>query len=263
MINQILQDKQILITGLLSERSIAYGVAKQCYTYGAKLAFTYQSERFKDRVAKLAQDFNSDLLFPCDVTKEDEVKDLFVNLGNKWSGLDGVLHSIAYSPKEGLSGNFIDNVTHDVYSLSNQITAYSFCLLAKYACNMLKANHGSMVTLTYIGSNCVVPNYNMAGVAKASLESIMRYMAYTLGSDDIRVNAVSAGPIKTLAASGITGFSKILDHVAKTAPLKRNITSTEVGDSVAFLFSHLARGITGEILFVDAGYNIMSTNLTQ
>ena len=256
-----LTGKKILITGLLSDRSIAYGVAKSCKAQGAELAFTYQTERFEQRVKDLAAHFNSELVLKCDVTVDSEIDDLFKVIGQKWNSLDGVLHSIAFSPKEGLTGDFVDNVTRETYRMANDISSYSFSALAKGSRELLTKSGGSLVTLTYLGGERVVPNYNMAGVTKAALEATMRYMAYGLGHDGIRVNAVSAGPIKTLAASGISGFSKILDHVAKTAPLKRNITTEEVGNAAAFLFSSLASGITGEVLYVDAGYNIMASGL--
>lgn len=254
-----LSGKNILITGLLSDRSIAYGVAQACKTQGARLAFTYQNDRFYERTKKLAADFDTDLLFKCDVTNEPEVLQAFADIDKVFQGqLDGVLHSIAYTAKEGLSGSFVNNVTREIYQNSNEISAYSLALLAKHAQHLLAKSHGSMVALTYLGGERVVANYNMAGVAKAALDATMRYIAYDLGAVGIRVNAVSAGPIKTLAASGIAGFSKMLDYAAKNTPLKRNITALEVGNAAAFLFSDLASGITGEILYVDAGYNIMA-----
>lgn len=257
----LLTGKNILITGLLSDRSIAYGVAKACHREGAQLAFTYQSDRFEERVKKLAEAFNGKIFLPCDVSNDHEIEQLFVELGKKWDKLDGVLHSIAFSPKEGLMGDFVENVNREVFRIANDITAYSFSAIAKSARNLLSKANGSLLTLTYLGSEKVVPNYNMAGVAKAALEATTRYIAANLGKDGIRVNAISAGPIKTLAASGISGFGKILDHVAKNAPLKRNITAEEVGNAAAFMFSELSSGITGEILYVDAGYNIMASGL--
>jgi len=257
----ILKDKKILITGLLSNRSIAYGVATACKNQGATLAFTYQEERFKERVTNLAKDFASSIVLPLDVTKDEQFPQLFTQLQQHWDCLDGILHSIAYSPKEGLMGDFVENVTRNTFEIANDISAYSFSALAKAARDLLKQSGGSLLTLSYLGGEKVVPNYNMAGVAKAALESTMRYMAYGMGADGIRVNAISAGPIKTLAASGISGFSRILDHVAQNSPLKRNITAEEVGNAAAFLFSNLASAITGEVLYVDAGYNIMASGL--
>lgn len=250
-----LAGKKILITGLLSDRSIAYGVARACKREGAELAFTYQMERFKDRVAKLASHFDSELLFPCDVGNDQEIEALFASLGHKWGGLDGLLHSIAFAEKEGLSGDFVNNVTRDVFAKANDVSAYSFVALARAARSLMQGREAALVTLSYLGAERVIPNYNMMGVAKAALEATTRYMAASLGSEGIRVNAVSAGPIKTLAASGIEGFSKILSHVEKQSLLKRNVTTDEVGNVAAFLFSELSRGMTGETLYVDSGYH--------
>lgn len=259
----ILADKKILITGLISDRSIAYGVAKACFMQGAKLAFTYQNPKHQARVAKLAAEFESDIVIKCDVALDEDVRDLFNQLETHWQALDGILHSIAYTPAEGLTGDFVNNVERSTCNTSIDITAYSFSALAKYGRKLLGINSGSLLTLTYLGAEKVVPNYNMAGVAKAALEAMVRYMASSLGEENIRVNAISAGPIKTLAASGISGFSKILSHVAKTAPLKRNISALEVGNVAAFLFSDLASGVTGEITYVDCGYNIMAAGLDE
>jgi enoyl-[acyl-carrier protein] reductase I len=256
-----LQGKKILITGLISDRSIAYGVAKACFAQGAELAFTYQNEKHVDRVAGFAKEFNSNLVFPLDVGVDEQIDNLFLGLSQKWDGLDGILHSIAYTPKNGLTGDFVENVDRETFRLSNDISAYSFIALARAGRKMMEGRNASLVCLSYLGSERVLPNYNMAGIAKAALESTTRYMAYAMGEEGIRVNAVSAGPIKTLAASGIGGFSKILDHMAKFAPLKRGVSTEEVGNAAAFLFSPLASGITGEILYVDAGYNITAGGL--
>ena len=256
-----LQGKKILITGLISDRSIAYGVAKACFEQGAELAFTYQNEKHSDRVAKLASAFNSTIILPLDVADDEQITQLFVKLADHWDGLDGILHSIAYTPKQGLGGDFVENVDRETFRVSNDVSAYSFIALARAGRKMMSGRNASMVCLSYLGGERVLPNYNMAGVAKAALESSLRYMAFALGEENIRVNAVSAGPIKTLAASGIGGFSKILDYMSKFAPLKRGVTIEEVGNSAAFLFSSLASGITGEILYVDAGYNISAGGL--
>lgn len=258
-----LTGKKILITGLISDRSIAYGVAKACHSQGALLAFTCQEDTYEARVRKLAKDFNSDIVIKCNVAIDADIENLFANIKSTWGSLDGILHSIAFTPRIGISGDFVENVDRETYSLSNDISAYSLTALAKHSRELLAGSSGSIVALTYLGSDKVVPNYNMAGVAKAALEATVRYAAYSLGQDNIRVNAISAGPIKTLAASGIAGFSKILDHVAKNAPLKRNITALEVGNVAAFLFSELASAITGEITYVDAGYNIMAAGLDE
>lgn len=256
-----LQGKKILITGAISDRSIAYGVAKACFEQGAELAFTYQNEKHAGRVAKFANEFNSNLVFPLDVTSDEQINNLFMQLEQHWDGLDGVLHSIAFTPKNGLTGDFVDNVDRETFSVSNDISAYSFIALGRAARKMMQGRNGGLVCLSYLGGERVLPNYNMAGIAKAALESSTRYMASAMGAEGIRVNAVSAGPIKTLAASGISGFGKILDFMATHAPLRRNVTTEEVGNAAAFLFSSLASGITGEVLYVDGGYNITAGGL--
>ncbi len=256
-----LQGKKILITGLISDRSIAYGVAKSCFEQGAELAFTYQNEKHAGRVAGLAAEFNSQLLFPLDVACDTQIKNLFTELNKHWDGLDGILHSIAFTPKSGLVGDFVENTDREIFRVSNDISAYSFIALAKGARSMMQGRQAALVCLTYLGGERVLPNYNMAGIAKAALEASTRYMAYAMGPEGIRVNAVSAGPIKTLAATGIGGFNKILDYMSQFAPLKRGVTTAEVGNAAAFLFSPLASGITGEVLYVDSGYNIVAGGL--
>lgn len=256
-----LSGKKILITGLISDRSIAYGVAKVCFEQGAELAFTYQNEKHVDRVAGFAAEFNSKLVFQLDVAKDEHITALFSELSKHWDGLDGLLHSIAFTPKAGLSGDFVENVDRDTFNISNDISAYSLIALGREARKMMQGRNGSIVCLSYLGGERVLPNYNMAGVAKAALESSMRYMACAMGPEGIRVNAVSAGPIKTLAASGIGGFGKILDFMATYAPLRRGVTTEEVGNAAAFLFSSLSSGITGEVMYVDAGYNITAGGL--
>lgn len=256
-----LSGKKILITGLISDRSIAYGVAKACHAQGATLAFTYQNEKHATRVLGFAQEFDSNLVFPLDVGCDQQIAALFTDLAQHWDGLDGILHSIAFTPKNGLVGDFVENIDRETFRLSNDISAYSFIALARAGRAMMHGRNAAMVCLTYLGGERVLPNYNMAGIAKAALESSTRYMAFAMGPEGIRVNAVSAGPIKTLAASGIGSFGKILDHMAQFAPLKRGVTTEEVGNAAAFLFSPLASGITGEILYVDAGYNITAGGL--
>lgn len=251
-----LTGKKILITGLISDRSIAYGVAKSCFKHGAELAFTYQNPKHQERVAGLAAEFNSKIILPLDVAIDEQLTQVFEQLAQHWDGLDGILHSIAFTPKNGLTGDFVDNVDRETFKVSNDISAYSFVALAKAARHMMQGRNAALVCLSYLGGERVLPNYNMAGVSKAALESCVRYMAASLGNEQIRVNAVSAGPIKTLAASGISGFNRIFDHISKFAPLKRSVSTEEVGNAAAFLFSSLASGITGEILYVDAGYNI-------
>ena len=250
-----LAGKRLLITGVISNRSIAYGIAKACKREGAELAFTYQGERIKDRVTEFAKEFDSSLVFPCDVGSDEEIDELFVGLGKHWDGLDGLVHSIAFVPREALSGDYLDCVTRENFRIAHDISSYSFAALAKAALPMMAGRNAALLTLSYLGANRSVPNYNVMGLAKASLESNVYYLAQSLGPKGIRVNAVSAGPIKTLAASGIAKFGEKLDLVARNAPLRRNVTIDEVGNAAAFLLSDLASGISGEITYVDAGFN--------
>ncbi|MBS0545852.1 MAG: enoyl-ACP reductase FabI [Proteobacteria bacterium] len=250
-----LAGKRILITGLLSNRSIAYGIAKAMHREGAELAFTFQNERFQERVAKMAADFGSQLLFPLDVQDDAQITGLFEGLGQHWDGLDGVVHSIAYAPGEALEGDFLDGLSREAFRISQEVSAYSFPALAKAARPMMKGRNGSLLTLSYLGAVRTMPNYNIMGMAKASLEASVRYMAVTLGPEGTRVNAISAGPIKTLAASGIGSFGKLLAFNEHNAPLRRNVTIEEVGNAAAFLCSDLASGVTGEIMYVDGGFN--------
>ena len=250
-----LADKRILITGLLSNRSIAYGVARACHREGATLAFTYQNERFKDRVTKMAADFGSDLVFACDVASDDEIANLFAQIGNRWDGLDGLVHSIAFAPGEALDGDFLEGISREAFRIAHDVSSYSFAALAKAALPLMQGRNAALLTLSYLGAVRTMPNYNVMGLAKASLEAAVRYMAASLGPKGIRVNAVSAGPIKTLAAAGIGSFGKLLAYNAKNAPLRRNVTIDEVGNAAAFLCSDLASGITGEITYVDGGFN--------
>jgi len=251
-----LQDKKILITGMLSNRSIAYGIAQSMRREGAELAFTYQGEGVRDRVFKLAEEFQTKLVFPCDVTSDTEIGQLFDALAKSWDGLDGLIHSIAFAPREALAGDYLESVTRDAFQVSHDISSYSFAALGKAALPMMAGRNAALLTLSYLGAERAMPNYNVMGVAKASLEANMRYMAFSLGPKGIRANAISAGPIKTLAAAGISGFGKILAYNEKVAPLRRNVTTEEVGDTAAFLCSDLASGITGQVLYVDAGFNI-------
>ncbi len=251
-----LAGKKILITGMISNRSIAYGVAKCCHREGAELAFTYQGEKIRDRVMGLAKDMgDAPLLFPCDVSSDQEISDLFGELGKRWEGLDGLVHSIAYVPKEALDGGYIDNVNRENFRIAHDISSYSFTALAKAGLPMMAGRNGAMLTMTYLGAVRSVPHYNVMGLAKASLESSVYYLAASLGPRGIRVNGLSAGPIKTLAASGIADFSKLLAWGEKHSPLRRNVTIEEVGNTAAFLLSDLASGITGEITYVDSGFN--------
>ena len=249
-----LEGRRILVTGLLSNRSIAYGIAKSCREQGAELAFTYQNERFMERVQKLAAEFGSQIVLPCDVSSDEDIAQLFSGLAKHWDKLDGLVHSIAFAPKEALSGDFLDGVSREAFRIAHDVSSYSFAALAKAALPMM-SEHAALLTLSYLGAERCVPNYNLMGLAKASLEANVRYLAQSLGPKGIRVNAVSAGPIRTLAASGIEGFGKILDFVEQNAPMRRNVTIEDVGNASAFLLSDLAAGITGEITYVDAGFN--------
>ncbi len=251
-----LAGKRILITGLLSNRSIAYGVAGACRREGAKLAFTYQNERFKERVTALAADFGSHHpVFPCDVASDDEIAALFAELGKHWDGLDGLVHSIAYAPREAIDGDFLEGISREAFRIAHDVSSYSFAALAKAALPMMRGRHAALLTLSYLGAVRTMPNYNVMGLAKASLEAAVRYLAASLGPKGIRVNAISAGPIKTLAAASIGSFGKLLAYNARHAPLRRNVSTDEVGNAAAFLLSDLASGITGEVTFVDGGFN--------
>jgi enoyl-[acyl-carrier protein] reductase I len=250
-----LQGKRILITGLLSQRSIAYGVAAACRREGAELAFTYQNERFRDRVTEMAREMGSELVMPCDVANDDEIAALAAALTERWGALDGCVHAIAYAPREAIAGDLFDGLSREAFRIAHDVSSYSFPALAKALLPLMEGRPAALVTLTYLGAERVVPNYNTMGLAKASLEAAVRYMASTLGPRGIRVNGVSAGPIKTLAASGIAGFGKILKFVEEHAPMRRNVTIEDVGNAAAFLLSDLAAGITGEITYVDCGFN--------
>ena len=250
-----LDNKKILITGLLSNRSIAYGIARAMHREGAQLAFSFQGERIKDRVIELAAEFGSRLVLPCDVASDAEIDALFAELGKHWDGLDGIIHSIAFAPREALAGDYLDSVTREAFRIAHEISSYSFAALAKAGMPMMQGRKAALLTLTYLGAERSFPSYNVMGLAKASLEANVRYMAQSLGPRGIRVNAISAGPIKTLAAAGINSFGKLLAYAEKQSPLRRNVTTEEVGNVAAFLCSDLASGITGEITFVDAGFN--------
>jgi enoyl-[acyl-carrier protein] reductase I len=250
-----LAGKRILITGLLSNRSIAYGIATAMHREGAELAFTYVNERFKDRVIKLAGEFDSELVLPCDVQEDDQINALFAELARHWDGLDGLVHSIAFAPNEALEGDFLNGLSREAFRISQEVSAYSFPALAKAARPMMQGRHGALLTLSYLGAVRTMPNYNIMGLAKASLEASVRYLAVCLGPEGTRVNAISAGPIKTLAASGIGSFGKLLAFNERNAPLRRNVTIDEVGNAAAFLCSDLASGVTGEVMYVDAGFN--------
>jgi enoyl-[acyl-carrier protein] reductase I len=250
-----LQGKRALIVGLASNRSIAWGIAQAMHREGAELAFTYQNEKLEDRVAKMAAELDSEIIVPCDVSSDEEISQVFDQLDNYWDSLDIIVHSVAYAPRNELEGDYLDAVTRDGFRTAHEISSYSFAALAKAGRNMMEGRDGALLTLSYLGAIRAMPNYNVMGLAKASLEANVRYMAQSLGPDGIRVNAISAGPIKTLAAAGIGNFKKMLTEVEKTAPLRRNVTIEDVGNAAAFLCSDLAAGITGEVTYVDSGYS--------
>ena len=253
----LLTGKKILITGLLSDRSISYGIARACKREGAELAFTYVGERFLGRITEFAKEFESTLVFPCDVADDAQIEGVFAGLKQHWDGLDGLVHSIGFAPREAIAGEFLDGLSRESFRIAHDISAYSFPAMAKAALPMMEGRAGSMLTLTYLGAERVVPFYNTMGLAKASLEASVRYLASNLGPKGIRVNGISAGPIKTLAASGIKDFSKMLSFNAHNAPMRRNVTIDEVGNVAAFMLSDYASGVTGEITFVDGGFNII------
>jgi enoyl-[acyl-carrier protein] reductase I len=259
----MLAGRKVLITGLLSNRSIAFGVAKACRREGAELAFTYVNDELKDRVVKLAAEFGSCPVLPCDVTSDEQIDALFASLKSDWGGLDGLLHSIAFAPRESLDGDFLNSLSRAAFATAHDISSYSFAALAKGARPLMQGRRGALLTLTYLGSQRALPNYNVMGLAKASLEANVRYLAAALGPEGLRVNAISAGPVKTLAAAGIGGFSKIFRFVENNAPLRRNVTVDEIGNVAAFYLSELSSGITGEVTYVDAGFSTVAAGLTD
>jgi enoyl-[acyl-carrier protein] reductase I len=257
-----LRGKRLLITGVLSNRSIAYGIARSCHAQGAELAFSYVGERFKERITEFAADFGSELIFDCDVGSDEQIARLFADLGAHWPRFDGFVHAIGFAPRETISGDFLDGLSREGYRIAHDISAYSFPAMAKAALPML-GERSALLTLTYLGANRSVPNYNTMGLAKASLEASVRYLAESLGPRGIRVNGISAGPIKTLAASGIKGFGKILSTVAESAPLRRNVTIEDVGNVAAFLLSDLAAGVSAEITYVDGGFSQVVSGIRE
>jgi len=251
-----MKGKRFLIVGLISNRSIAWGIAQAMHREGAELAFTYQNDKLQSRVAEMALECGSNITVECDVSYDDHIDNVFKVLGEHWDGLDGIVHSVAFAPREALDGDYVDVTTRDNFRIAHDISSYSFTALAKAGRAMMAGRNGALLTLSYLGAERAITNYNVMGVAKASLEANVRYMAVALGAEGTRVNAISAGPIRTLAASGINNFKAMLSKAADTAPLKRNVTIEEVGNAAAFLCSDLASGITGEITYVDCGYNI-------
>ncbi|SMF97056.1 Enoyl-[acyl-carrier-protein] reductase [NADH] [Methylomagnum ishizawai] len=252
-----MQNKRALVVGVASNRSIAYGIAEAMVREGAEIALTYQNDKLKERVEKLAAELGAKIVLPCEVSSDAEIETLFTELGRHWDGLDIIVHSVAFAPRAALEGDYLDAVTRENFQIAHDVSSYSFAALAKAGRKMLQGRNGALLTLSYLGAERVIPNYNVMGVAKASLEANVRYMAASLGPEGIRVNAVSAGPIRTLAASGIANFREMLSKGEQAAPTRRNVTIEEVGNAAAFLCSDLASGITGEILYVDGGYNIV------
>jgi enoyl-[acyl-carrier protein] reductase I len=251
----LLSGKRILVTGVLSNRSIAYGIARAARREGAELALTYVGDRFRERVEGFAQELGCSIVLPCDVSSDAQIEALFAALRSHWDGLDGLVHAIAYAPREAITGELLDGLSRDAFREAHDISAYSFPALAKAALPLMEGRHGALLTMSYLGATRVVPHYNTMGLAKASLEASVRYLAANLGPRGIRVNGISAGPIKTLAASGIAGFGKILKFVERNAPLRRNVTIDDVGNAATFLLSDLAAAVTGEVLYVDAGFS--------
>lgn len=251
-----MQGKRVLIVGLASNRSIAWGIAKAMHREGAELAFSYQNEKLQSRVEEMAAECGSNITIELDVANDAHIENVFVELGKHWDGLDCIVHSVAFAPREALDGDYVEATTRENFAIAHDISSYSFTALAKAGRKMMSGRNGALLTLSYLGSERAIPNYNVMGVAKASLDANVRYMAAALGPEGTRVNAVSAGPIRTLAASGINNFKSMLSKAADTAPLKRNVSIEEVGNVAAFLCSDLASGVTGEITFVDCGYNI-------
>jgi len=252
-----LAGKRALIVGVASNRSIAWGIAEAMHAQGAELAFTYQTDKLKPRVDSIAQLTGSRIVLPCDVAFDKDIDRLFADLKQHWDYYDILVHSVGFAPRDQLEGDYMDVINRTGFQVAHDISSYSFAALAKAGLDMMKGRDAAMLTLTYLGSTRALSGYNVMGLAKASLEANMRYMARSLGPQGIRVNAISAGPIKTLAAAGIPQFRKMLHHVEETAPLRKTITPREVGNVAAFLCSDLASGVTGETTFVDAGYNIL------
>ncbi|WWP00460.1 MAG: SDR family oxidoreductase [Candidatus Dasytiphilus stammeri] len=255
----LLSGKRILITGIVNQRSIAFGIARTMYHQGAELAFTYQNNKIKNRVEKIAHQLGSKIFLPCDVAQDQDIERLFQILKKSWTNFDGLIHSISYAPRDQLNGDYMNTITRDGFKIAHDISSYSFVALAK-ACRKMLNKNAALLTLSYLGSKRVIPNYNVMGLAKASLEANVRYMASSMGPDGIRVNAISAGPIRTLAASGIKNFRKMLSYCELITPLRRGLTIEDIGNAAVFLCSNLAAGITGEILNVDGGFNICAIN---
>lgn len=259
----LLSGKRALIVGLASDRSIAYGIAEAMHREGAELALAYQGEKLKSRVEEMANNWNACAAIACDVGVDEQITHLFSTLKQHWDSLDIIVHSVAYAPADQLEGDYVDAVTREGFRIAHDISSYSFAALAKAGAPMMEGRQGSLLTLTYLGAERAVPFYNVMGLAKASLEANVRYLAASLGPKGIRVNGISAGPIRTLAAAGIKNFRKMLSFNEKASSLRKNVTTEEVGNAGMFLCSDLASGITGEILHVDAGFHAMAGMLLE
>ncbi len=253
----MLDGKRILIIGVASKRSIAWGIAQSMHREGATLAFTYQNDRLKDRVIDMAAECNSTITLPCDVGEDEQIDALFASLKSEWGTFDGFVHAVAFAPREALDGDYLDSIDREAFRIAHDVSSYSFAALAKAARPLLNTG-ASLITLSYLGAVRAMPNYNVMGLAKASLEANTRFMANSLGQNGVRVNAISAGPIKTLAAAGIGNFKKLLGHVSAVSPMRENTTIEQVGDTAAFLASPMSSGITGQIIYVDGGYNVVA-----
>jgi len=251
----MLEGKKALIVGVASPRSIAWGIAEAMHREGAELAFTYQNEKLQSRVQKIADQTGSKLTMPLDVASDEQIQAVFETIEKEWGALDIIVHAVGYAPREQLEGEFADVIDREGFHVAHDISSYSFAALARAGKHLMKGRNAALLTLSYLGAVRAMPSYNVMGLAKASLEASVRYLAHGLGADGIRVNGISAGPIKTLAASGVSQLRSMLDHVGETSPIRRNITKEDVGNAAAFLCSDLAAGITGEITYVDGGYN--------
>ncbi len=255
--------KRALIVGVATERSIAWGIAQAMHREGAKLAFTYANDKLRERVEPLGRSLGAELILPLDVTEDAQIDAAFRELGARWGSLDVLVHAVAFAPREALAGSFTESTTREAFRIAHDVSSYSLTALARGAAPLMSGRHGAIVTLSYLGAVRSIPSYNVMGLAKASLEANVRFLAADLGPSGIRVNAISAGPIKTLAAAGIGGFRKMLARVAEVAPLRRNVTLEDVGNTAAFLCSDLAAGITGEILYVDGGFSSVGMSFPQ
>jgi enoyl-[acyl-carrier protein] reductase I len=258
-----LSGKRALIVGVASDRSIAWGIAQAMHREGAELAFSYVNEKFKERVQPLAESLGSKLTMQLDVTNDAEIDSAFAAIKQAWGSLDIVVHAVAYAPREALTGSFVESTSRESFKVAHDISSYSLTALARAAQPLMAGRAGAIVTLSYLGAVKSIPSYNVMGLAKASLEANVRFLAADMGPNNVRVNGISAGPIKTLAAAGIPGFRKMLGRVADVAPLRRNVTLEDVGNAAAFLCSDLANGITGEILYVDGGFSTVGMSFPQ